>query len=456
MNQIALTCSLITIFATSAGGVSAASHAHRADHCQIISSVSEEMPPSVDCDASFPVLLNSTADPDPASLFQSSSDDVSLDDESVEPKVANDANPEDGVPADGLADDERVNDATLESGPSEDGVVPADSDHEESATDDTSEEMNMTDPPSVQEESESSADAISSSADASADAETSSDTMELNNILSGLFQVGDPIPLTRREPTVSQFTFEVNMHYGLVGSGPTRYTNDIRFGLFDWWELRTAFLPYPTSLMSRFRIGSQQGSFGALVLDGGLANFDAGLRLEQGLDQQLDVGARFHFEVGVAYTKALAKKFSVFTMARYRYRYSQLDDEGELRLGPVALPIPTNRKLFQAGETDEQNAVSFDLNLTYDLLPNLAVTAGFGYAEVVGTAVREISVNFAETDRPGMNHFLVRNDGWSRSVTLPAALTYGVVDTFDVDVFVTPRIWPQFDVLFGAGLRWRI
>ena len=35
-------------------------------------------------------------------------------------------------------------------------------------------------------------------------------------------------------------------------------------------------------------------------------------------------------------------------------------------------------------------------------------------------------------------------------------MTYGRVDTFDVDLFVTPRIWPEFDVLFGAGLRMRI
>lgn len=282
------------------------------------------------------------------------------------------------------------------------------------------------------------------------------ETNGATNILAEIFRVGDPIPLTRREPTVSQFTFEVDLHYGLVGSGPTRFTNDVRFGLFDWWELRTAFLPYPTSLISRFRIGSQQGLLGALLLDGGLANFDAGLRIEQGLDQNLDVGMRFHFEIGIAYAKAFGRVFSVYTMARYRYRYSQLDDEGSITLFNYSLPIPTNRFTLQAGETDEQNAASIEAHLTYDLLPMLALSGGVGYAEVIGTPVRELSVNFTETGRPGMSHFLLRNDGWSRSLTIPMAITYGLVDTFDVDVFLTPRLWPELGVLFGAGLRWRI
>ncbi len=89
-------------------------------------------------------------------------------------------------------------------------------------------------------------------------------------------------------------------------------------------------------------------------------------------------------------------------------------------------------------------------------MPAIAITAGFGYAEVVGTPVRELTVNFVEVDRPGMSHFLLRNDGYSRSVTIPLALTYGRVDTFDVDLFVTTRVWPSIDVIFGAGLRWRV
>jgi hypothetical protein len=284
----------------------------------------------------------------------------------------------------------------------------------------------------------------------------STESEDSTNMISQLFRFGDPIPLTLREPTVSQFTLEVDLHYGLVGSGPTRFTNDVRFGLFDWWELRTSFTPYPSSLISRFRIGSQQGALGAFLIDGGLASIDAGLRLEQGLDQKLDIGARFHFEVGIAYAKSFAKRFSFYTMARYRYRYSQLDDEGSVDVGNFSLPIPTNRRIFEAGKTDEQNAASVEAHLAYDVLPNLGVSGGIGYAEVIGTPVRELSVNFVAVDRPGMSHFLLRNDGWSRSLTFPMAVTYGFVDTFDVDVFFTPRIWPQLDVIFGAGLRWRI
>ncbi|MFH1811598.1 MAG: hypothetical protein ABIJ09_22855 [Pseudomonadota bacterium] len=51
---------------------------------------------------------------------------------------------------------------------------------------------------------------------------------------------------------------------------------------------------------------------------------------------------------------------------------------------------------------------------------------------------------------------LTREPGILDGVTLPMSLTYGLVDTFDVDVFATPRVYPQLDVLFGAGIRLRM
>ncbi len=243
-------------------------------------------------------------------------------------------------------------------------------------------------------------------------------------------RLGDPVPLTRREPLLGQFGFEADIHYGLVGTGPTRLTNDVRFGIFDWWELRTTLAPYPAGLMTRFKIGSQQGLLGALIVDGGLSYFDAGFRLVEDAGEP-QVGFRWHFEAGLAYARALGDRFSIYWQARFRYRLSLLSN-------------------------DNQNAISTDLHLTYDLLDNLAITAGLGYAEVVGTKVRELSVTFVNVDRPGINHFLLRDDGWSRSVTIPIGLTYGRIESFDVDVFVTPRVWPQFDIMFGAGVRWRI
>jgi hypothetical protein len=242
-------------------------------------------------------------------------------------------------------------------------------------------------------------------------------------------QVGDPVPLTQREPLLPQLGVEVSLRYGLVGSGPTRFVNDIRFGVFDWLEVRTALGPYPSSLMGRLSLGRQQGPFGALLVEGGLAHFDAGLRLAPDAGEA-EVGIRLHWEASVAYTKAFAERFNVYSAARYRARQSFLAD-------------------------DNQYAFAVEGALTYDLLPWIALTGGVGYAQVIGTPVREIAVNFVEVDRPGMGHFLVRDDGVGQSLTVPLALTYGRVESFDVDLFITPRIWPQFDVIFGAGVRWR-
>jgi hypothetical protein len=277
-----------------------------------------------------------------------------------------------------------------------------------------------------------------SSTDTSSAAESAADDDgDSKNIIDGTiadlsrsWRVGDATPLSRRSPLPKQFTIEADLHYGLVGTGPTRFTNDIRFGIFDWWEIRTTLTPYPAALMSRFMLGSQDGLLGAFLFEGGLAAWDAGLRLVTD-ETEPEVGVRFHFEAAVAYSRAIGERLSVWGEARVRYRYSMLSE-------------------------DEQNAVAGTIQLTYDLIKNLSVTGGLGYAEVIGSPVRELSINFTETDRPGMAHFLLRNDGWSRSVTVPLAITYGRIDSFDVDVFVTPRVYPQFDILFGAGIRWRI
>jgi hypothetical protein len=220
------------------------------------------------------------------------------------------------------------------------------------------------------------------------------------------------------------------VRYGLVGSGPTRFVDDVRFSLTDHLELRTALYPWPAALMVRGRIGSQQGDAGALVLEGGLAYFDAGVRLvpDSGEPQ---VGVRFHLETSAGWAKSFAERFAVHAFAHYRARLSLLPD-------------------------DDQHAVAVDAHLTWDLLDTIAVSAGLGFATTVGTPVREVVVNFVETDRPGISHLLARDDGGQQSVTIPLALTYGRVDAFDVDLFCTTRVWPEPGVLFGAGVRLRL
>ncbi len=239
-----------------------------------------------------------------------------------------------------------------------------------------------------------------------------------------------PIPLSRREPTLQQWTLELDFHYGLVGSGPTQLTSDLRFGIFDWWELHTSFAPYPAGLMTRFKLGSHTGPLGALVLDGGLALFDAGVRVFP-VEGEPPVGLRLHTELGVAYSRALGSSLASHASLRWRHRFSALSD-------------------------DEQSVVLGTAQLSYDVMPNLGVSIGLGYARLLAGEVRELGVQFSQPGQPGLSTFLIRQDGLTESLTLPLSLTYGMVDSFDVDVFATPRLYPQFDVIFGAGIRLRV
>ena len=220
------------------------------------------------------------------------------------------------------------------------------------------------------------------------------------------------------------------VRYGLVGTGPTRFIDDLRYAFTDQLELRTSIGPWPAALMLRGRVGSQHGDLGALVLEGGLAWFDAGVRLQEDTGEA-NVGVRMHFEGSAGWSKAMTDQLALSAFAHYRERISFLDDDG-------------------------QRAAAIDAHVTYDLLPNIAVAAGVGFATTVGTPVREVVINFVETEQPGISHLLARDDGAEQSLTLPLSLTYGRVDSFDVDVFCTPRVYPEFGIVFGAGVRFRI
>ncbi len=238
------------------------------------------------------------------------------------------------------------------------------------------------------------------------------------------------MPLTRREPTLQQNTLMAGARYGLVGNGPTRFVDDVRYGITDTIELRTSLLPWPTSLMARLRLGSVHDGLGAFVLDGGLSYLDAGVRLVQDTGEP-SVGVRLHFEGVVSWQKAVADRLAIFASGHVRTRNSFLPD-------------------------DDQYAAAASAHIIGDLLDNLAVSGGVGFASTIGTPVREVVVNFTETDRPGISHLLARDDGGQQSLTIPLTLTYGRVDSFDVDLFCTPRVYPEFGILFGAGVRLRI
>jgi hypothetical protein len=242
-------------------------------------------------------------------------------------------------------------------------------------------------------------------------------------------RVGDPIALTRRMPTVDKYGFMVGVRYGLVGTGPTRFVDDIRFGLTENIELRTDLVPYPSSLMLRWRFGSPQDPIGAPIVDVGLAHWDAGIRIVPDTGESA-VGMRFHFEGGLSYAKTLGDKTMITALAHYRYRLSLLPN-------------------------DDQHAIAVDGHISYDLLDSLNVAAGLGFATTIGTPVRELSILFVETDAPGVSHLLARDEGARYEVTVPLSMTYGRVENFDVDLFCTPRVWPTLGILFGAGVRLR-
>ncbi len=241
---------------------------------------------------------------------------------------------------------------------------------------------------------------------------------------------GDPTPLSRREPTLKAGTLMAGIRYGLVGNGPTRFVDDVRYAITDHLEIRTALLPWPTSLMARYRLGSVNDDLGAFVVDGGLSYFDAGIRLVEDTGEPA-VGVRLHFEGVLLWQKALFDSSQLWASAHYRNRTSFLPDDG-------------------------QNAVAVAAGYTQDILPNINLGAGLGFASTIGGPVREVVVNFTETDRAGITHLLARDDGGEQSLTIPLTLTYGRVDSFDVDLFCTPRVYPTFGILFGAGVRLRI
>jgi hypothetical protein len=256
-------------------------------------------------------------------------------------------------------------------------------------------------------------------------AEESAETTTEEETDASLLEIGEAVPMTRREPTLPALSFEVDGHYGLVGSGPTTGTADIRFSIFDWWELRTGILPQPLGVMSRFRLGSSQSALGAFLIEGGLSGVELGFIAE---DDENNADVRFYLDGGLGYQRAIGERFGVVANVRYRGRLTT--------------------------EDDQEHLLGADARVLWDLPGHVSLSGGIAGAYAL-TNVREPSVAFVEIGQPGMSHFLVRIDQHHESVTLPISMTYGLSDSFDVDVFLTPRVYPQLDAHLGAGLRLR-
>ena len=245
----------------------------------------------------------------------------------------------------------------------------------------------------------------------------------------GEVTVGAATLLSQREPVIGHLDWSFDGHFGLVGSGLSQNTVDVRFGLFDKLELRTSFNPLPSSLMVRFQLGETGSPLGATVFEGGLEDIDYGFRLPP---PESGIAPSFFLEFAVSHARSLTSELGLFGDLRWRQRLATATDE------------------------DPQDIAAASLSITWDVFEGAALTAGVGVAAVVNGTLSEAPVLMMEVGRPGFAHYLSAEDGQAQSVTLPAALTFIVNESFDIDVFATPRIAPEPAVVFGAGLRWRI
>ncbi|MBN2362463.1 MAG: hypothetical protein JXR83_23625 [Deltaproteobacteria bacterium] len=239
---------------------------------------------------------------------------------------------------------------------------------------------------------------------------------------------GQPVPLSRRPVLVRPLGLEVDIRYGLVGSGPTRFINDIRFAPLDWLELRTSLGPYPDSLIARVAVGELSGP-GTFSIDGGLVKLDLGLRLNPEEREAVKGIVTGSAGIGVAYDRTLGTVGRLHAKARIQQRYST--DDG-------------------LDQTVAMAAVSGDI----DFARYFGCSAGLGYGQLIAGRVMDQSVDFDEIGRSGFSTMIDwEND---RSATLLLGITYARTESFDVDVFATARYWPDPGMLFGAGLRWRL
>ncbi len=240
-------------------------------------------------------------------------------------------------------------------------------------------------------------------------------------------KLGQSLPITAQPLILDPGQWEVAVRYGLVGTGPTRFVNDIRVGLYPGLELRTALMPFPSSLMLRGQLGRLKGAFGTLWLAGGLEHWDVGFRLDEDPEES-QVGWRWHLQSTLGWGKVFMGRVGLLTAIHFRERLTELDD-------------------------DDERAVAGEVELRYDFQPRIGLLWATGYAQTLDTPVREVYVGFTQ---PGQAYWLHQIDRSSKeSAATAIAMTYGRTESFDVDVFFSWRFWPEDGYVFGSGLRWR-
>lgn len=239
---------------------------------------------------------------------------------------------------------------------------------------------------------------------------------------------GDPTPLSRRPVILPAMSFEGSFRYGLVGDGPTRFVNDLRFAPLDWLELRSSLGPYPESLMLRMGFGNLD-QLGFVSVDGGLYKIDLGFRLNPDEAEAVKGVVVVNLGAGLGYDHSLGQRARLHSLLRYQQRHSNIDGW-------------------------DQGAVLGSLWGDLDLTNFLGLTLGLSYARVVMGESKDFILNFSEPGRGGFSTLLDWEHGEALSSSI--GMTYARTERFDVDIFTTQRLWPELGVLFGAGLRIRI
>ena len=267
-----------------------------------------------------------------------------------------------------------------------------------------------------------------SAAEQASQAEQNSATTLQAPVQRAPLSFGDPTPLSQRPVLLPAMGFEFSFRYGLVGDGPTRFVNDLRFAPLPWLELRSSLNPYPDSLMLRLAFGELHG-LGTFSVDAGLYKLDLGLRLNPQEAEAVKGVVVVNLGAGLGYDHSLGRRARLHSLLRFQQRHSNIDGWDQSAL---------------------LGAAWADL----DLSKYLALSLGLSYARVLGGESQDFVINFSEPGRGSFSSLLDFENPEALGSSL--SMTYARTERFDVDIFSTQRIWPEPGILFGAGLRVRL
>lgn len=239
---------------------------------------------------------------------------------------------------------------------------------------------------------------------------------------------GDPVALSRRPVILPAMHFEFAFRYGLVGDGPTRFVNDLRFAPLAWLELRTSLNPYPDSLMLRLAYGELDGP-GTFSFDAGLYKLDLGLRLNPQEAEAIKGVIVVNLGAGLGYDHSITQRGRLHSVLRFQQRHSNIDGW-------------------------DQSAILGAAWGDLDMTKYLAFSLGLSYARVLGGESKDFVINFSEAGRGSFSSLLDFENPEALSSSI--SMTYARTERFDVDIFSTQRLWPEPGILFGAGLRMRL